>query len=454
MSAFELDRDLDGRLILRGDADYEDIRSAMVWNELKPPRYPDVIVRAASEPDVLTAVRLARSAGLRVTVRGGGHNWVGTSLRDGGMLIDLSQLDACAVDPASAMASVQPAARGRDIAAALAGHGLAFAVGHCGSVALSGFVLSGGLGWNPGAWGPACLGLEEIEAVTAAGEVVRCSEDENADLFWAARGAGPGFFAVVTRFLLRLRPLPKAITTSTYAFALPEVADVTSWVSEVAAVLPPTVELSVVLGTAPATQGTKAVVVTATSFAGSRDEAARSLEAFHACPLAERSLTRVTKEPATFDTLFEFSDAIWPPHHRYAADTLWSREELGALLPSLAGDVARAPSDKSVVLAIIPPAAPAGNPWPDMAFSMLGTSYAVGYAIWQDPAHDQANIRWLRETVGKVGPLATGHYIAETDLPAAPSRARRSFTPGTWERLRTGRARWDPDGVFHSYLSA
>ncbi|MER6945320.1 FAD-binding oxidoreductase [Nonomuraea sp. NPDC000554] len=443
-----LGRDLEGLLVRRGEAGYEDLRAAMVWNGLKPERFPDVIVQVASERDVLTAVRLARSAGMRVAVRAGGHNWAGTSVRDGGMLIDLSRLDACAVDTASATAGAQPAARGRDLAAALAEHGLAFPVGHCGSVALGGFLLSGGLGWNPGVWGPACLSVAEIEAVTAAGEAVRCSEDENADLFWAARGAGPGFFAVVTRFRLCLRRLPAAITTSAYVFPLPRVAEVTSWAVEVAASLPPAVELSIMLGTAPQEPGTKAIVVTATSFADSADEAARSLTAFRACPLAERALARVAEQPATFDALFEGAGALWPERHRVAADTHWSMEDLGALLPLLADDVAKAPSGKSLVLANIPPAAVL----PDMAFSVLGRSYVVGYAIWQDPAHDQANIRWLREAMGKVAPLAVGHYIAEADLPAAASRSRRSFTPDTWERLQAVRARWDPEGVFQPYL--
>ncbi|WP_237105119.1 FAD-binding oxidoreductase [Nonomuraea sp. MG754425] len=448
----ELGRDLQGPLVRRGEAGYEALRAAMVWNGLKPERFPDVIVQAASERDVRTAVRFARSAGLRVAVRSGGHNWVGSSVRDGGLLIDLSRLDACAVDTTSATASAQSAVRGRELAAALAGHGLAFPFGHCGSVAIGGYLLSGGLGWNPGVWGPACLSVAEIEAVTASGEVVRCDEDENADLFWAARGAGPGFFAIVTRFRLRLSRLPAAITTSAYAFPLPDVADVTSWAVEVAAALPPAVELSLTLGTAPQEPGTKAVVVTAVCFADSADETARSLAAFRACPLAGRALTRSDGRPATFGTLFDGSDALWPEHHRVAADTLWSTRDLGALLPPLADDVAAAPSGKSLVLANIAPAPPGGAA--DLAFSMLGRSYVVGYAIWQDPAHDQANTRWLRATMDRAAPQSAGHYIAEADLPAAASRSRRSFTPETWERLRAVRARWDPEGVFQPYLEA
>jgi FAD/FMN-containing dehydrogenase len=88
-----------------------------------------------------------------------------------------------------------------------------------------------------------------------------------------------------------------------------------------------------------------------------------------------------------------------------------------------------------------------------MAFSVLGESYLVVYAVWDDPVQDPANIGWLRQAMHAVEPLGTGHYIAETDLTAASSRARRSFTPDGWRRLRRLRARYDPEGVFFPQLS-
>jgi hypothetical protein len=88
-----------------------------------------------------------------------------------------------------------------------------------------------------------------------------------------------------------------------------------------------------------------------------------------------------------------------------------------------------------------------------MAFSALGGNYLVGYAIWDDPARDEMNDRWLRETMRAVEPLGTGHYVAETDLLASPSRAARSYAPAGWERLRETRAARDPEGLFEPYLS-
>jgi FAD/FMN-containing dehydrogenase len=89
----------------------------------------------------------------------------------------------------------------------------------------------------------------------------------------------------------------------------------------------------------------------------------------------------------------------------------------------------------------------------DMAFSVLGESYVVPYAVWDDPSEDDINVRWLREAMSAVEPLGTGHYIAEADLTASPTRAERSFTPSDWQRLQTLRAQYDPEGVFHSYLT-
>ena len=86
------------------------------------------------------------------------------------------------------------------------------------------------------------------------------------------------------------------------------------------------------------------------------------------------------------------------------------------------------------------------------AFSMVGRTFLLCYAIWEDEADDGPNEEWFRNLMEGLEPLSTGHYIAETDLPADPSRSTRSFGPASWERLSELRARHDPQGLFHSYL--
>ena len=122
---------LEGIATWRGDAAYERLRLSTVWNARTPERFPEVIIRAGSEQDVVRAVSFARSADLKIAVRGSGHSWIGSPLRDGGMLIDLSQLRELSIDPAARTAALQPAVTGRESLAALEGHGLAFPTGHC-----------------------------------------------------------------------------------------------------------------------------------------------------------------------------------------------------------------------------------------------------------------------------------------------------------------------------------
>ncbi|MFB6963453.1 FAD-binding oxidoreductase, partial [Streptomyces sp. NPDC056309] len=324
---------------------------------------------------------------------------------------------------------------------------------------LGGYLLSGGLGWNSGLWGAACASVLEITAVTADGAVLRCTEEEHPGLFWAARGAGPGFFAVATSFRLRLRQRPAALATTSYVFPLTAVGPVADWATETARELPANVELSFLLAAedapgVPDGPWPEVVVVAATAFADSHTEAVGALRPLRSCPLSERPLSRRLDEPTSLAALYDGSMGLWPEKHRYAADTLWSHEDYASLLAKLGEAVARAPSAKSFVLAPVSPVSREDESLRNMAFSVLGESYLVPYAVWTDPAHDDVNVHWLRDAMRAVEPFGTGHYIAEADLTADPSRARRSFTAADWQRLRSLRAEYDPQGLFFSYLSA
>ena len=192
------------------------------------------------------------------------------------------------------------------------------------------------------------------------------------------------------------------------------------------------------------------VVVTGTAFSCAWHEAIRCLEPLRECPYARRALIREVDQPTPFAVLFAGSDALWPDGRRSAADSLWVNEGFGALLPLLASHVAYAPSAESIV--VLTPAP--GGPALDMAFSPLGRMRLGCYAMWADRASDQANLAWLHALVAAAEPYAAGHYVAEADLTAAPARARHSFTPAAWDRLRALREQYDPDGVFSRYPQA
>ena len=136
------------------------------------------------------------------------------------------------------VASVQPGVKGRDLNALLAEHNLFFPSGHCPTVGLGGFLLQGGWGWNSRAIGPACLSIVGVDVVTAEGELIHADENENSDYLWAARGAGAGFFGIVTRFELRCHPRPTATYTRTDVYSLDDIDEVLAWALEFEPTLP------------------------------------------------------------------------------------------------------------------------------------------------------------------------------------------------------------------------
>lgn len=442
----ELGEGFAGTLTWRGDERYEDKRRRTIWNRRTPPRFPDLIVEVASAADVAAAVRLADALDLRVAVRGAGHSFCGSPLRDGGMLIDVSRLRELRVDPGSRTAIAGPGVTGRELATALARHGLGFPVAHAGCVPLSGYLLCGGFGWNMGAWGPACFSVRAVDVVTAAGEIVHAGPDGDSELLWAARGAGPGFFGVVTRFELDAHALPSVIRSSTYLYppaALPAVA---AWASQLAPALPGSVEMLIFLARTPA----PVVGVTATAFVDDDGEAQSLLARLDTCPALDSALHREAAQPTSIPELQDKLETLLPAEHRYAVDTQWCDDELDDVLPTLAGQIADAPSARSIVIAVPVPRDRA--PIPDAAFSMAGRTDLMCYAVWTDERDDEANERWLRDTMRSVDSRAVGHYIAEVDLEADPTRATRCFAPPNWERLESLRAVYDPGGRFHSYL--
>lgn len=449
----ELKRALRGSVVLRGEAQYEERRRALLWNARTAQRFPLAIARAADVGDVRRAVDFAGAHGLKVAVRGGGHSWCGSPLVDGAVVLDLGDLRSLSVDAAQRRAAVQPAVTGAELVAALTPQGLAFPVGHCPSVPLSGYLLAGGFGWNSGAFGPACMSVEAIELVDARGELLTASPLEHADLYWAARGAGAVFFGVVTRYHLALQPLPRAIRSRMLVYPLAELAAVGAWIPSLLAALPPTVELNALIASAPGAGGPRTLTLSATAFAGEAAEAEAWLAPLDGAPAG--ALSAEPARASSYEDLNAGMGGFFPERRRYAADVFWSAAPPAELLARLADELARAPSPASFGLLALPPAPPPGAPPPpDMAFSLFAPAFVGVYGVWSEARDDAPNQTWLRAAQAALAPRATGHYIGEVDLEASPDRARRSFTPEAWQRLEDLRKRYDPTGLFVSRATA
>lgn len=431
-----------GRVVLRGSQTYEDIRQAMVWNAVKSERFPDAIVRVESHTDVVEAVRFARERDLKVGIRGGGHNWHNPALRQGGLLLDLSALNAVTVDSGRGQAIVQPGVSGAAFMADLAPRGFAFPIGHCPSVPMSGFLLNGGSGWNYRVWGPSCASVHAVDVVNARGEHIHATKDQNADLLWAARGAGPGFFGVITRFHLNLFRLPKVMLRSSLRYPTEDMDRVAAWLSRLVPFADP-VELS-------CTCSSRGVQLNAVAFTNIVDDARKALAPLEAEPAPVTAVGKNLYQQSSVEQVFGASNTMFESGPRYGGDSGWSNASPDQLLAAVRDHVSAAPLGAVVQLVFFH-----GQPrplLPDMASSMFGSTYVHAHTISKDASQDAANHTWLDRVIASLEPLKVGHYVGEADLTFAPGRVQQCFSPAAWTRLVSLKRKHDSSDLFFSYL--
>lgn len=431
-------------VLRRGDERYEEARRATVWNARTPERFPDLIVLAESEDDLVRAVRLAGAEGVKIGVRSGGHSWAGNHVRDGGMLLDVSRLDSLAIEAGAMRASAGPGCRGDEVLAALAEQDLFFPAGHCQGVALGGYLLQGGFGWNGRVHGPACMSVEAIDVVTAAGELVRADESSHPDLFWAARGSGPGFFGVVSRFHLRLQPRPRHVANGALLFGIEDLEDVFRWAHEVGPRVPRTVELMVIVH--HDFEGGLEVAVAAPALVDSAAEAAEALAFLAECPLRDRAKAAVPNVAVELDDLFAAVHQSYPDEHRYAVDNMWTHAPVEDLLPGLRRIAETLPEAPSHMLWMNWGSSP---PRPEMAYSVEDETYIALYGVWKDAADDDANVAWATERMAEMEHLSSGIQLADENLGRRPARF---VSEASLARLDEVRAAYDPEGRFHPWM--
>jgi FAD/FMN-containing dehydrogenase len=196
-----LRRDFGGDIIGPDGPDYESARRSVLATGS-----PAWVLRPASVADVQAGVRFAGWAGLPLSVRGGGHSFSGFGTNDGGVVIDLGRLaDVEIVDPDRRLVRIGGGATWGQVATVLGPAGLAISSGDTKSVGVGGLTLTGGIGWKARKYGLALDSVIGAEVVTATGEVVHATGEENPELFWALRGGG-GNFGIVTAFEFEAQP--------------------------------------------------------------------------------------------------------------------------------------------------------------------------------------------------------------------------------------------------------
>jgi FAD/FMN-containing dehydrogenase len=429
----------------RSEADYESWRQGAIWNAVVPSRFPDAIARPASRDEVAKLVRDAAARGRRIGVTSGGHSWRGAGIRDGGLLLALGALQQIEVLPEERIAFAEPGATHKMLADAIVPHGLGFPIGHCPTVGLGGYLLAGGFGWNKRTWGPAVWSVEGHDVVTVDGDEIQISPTEQPDLYWAARGGGGGFPGVVTRYRLRLKPLPK-IVAARVVYPLACLPELLVWAGGHDR-LPPGIEISLIArrpvepdpgdldshGRAPLQ-----VIVAMTGFGETVDAATEIVTAaVRDAPCCADVVTRSVEEEAL--SALE-GPSGWIHGLRYQVDCV-DVDDLETAARACEGALRTAPSDLTRI--VFAGGFSPGDP-PDVAVAEHGRYSVNVYATWADPSDDAANAAWMATTMAELEPITTGYYIGESDLSAGPDRARRSYTPAAWERLNAIRAEHDP----------
>jgi len=435
------------RLILRGADGYDQACFARVFNARRPERRPAAVLVAESEDDIVEGVRLARDRGSKVAIRAGGHSFPAWSLRDDGLVIDLG-----AFDESTGAVSVTPSVTGGELNAYLSGYGRFFTTGDCPSLGLGGFLVQGGVGIGFRGWGYAAEQIASIEVVTAHGELVRADEQSNSDLFWAARGAGPGFCGAITRFHLRTRPVPAGLAATTHIYPLTRYAEVIEWVWKIHPGLSSDVALVAVSVIPPfpvpgADEGFM-FVVAGVALSASRNDALEALAPLAESPFLGDALVVQHAQPTTIAERFQFAGAIHPQGMRYLVDSAWVDGPPRDIIAAAKQLVAERPSGTRGH-AFFDFSLPRSDA-PDMAMSLRTDVMLGSYIIHEDEQHDEAYSAWHLDAMKALEPFTVGQYWGDSDQ---TRREVKTLTDDAWVRLQQIRATRDPNGLFADYLA-
>lgn len=450
MSMEELRAAISGAVLVQGDPDYDEVR--VIWNGMID-RHPAVIVRCKSAADVRAAVLHARAQGLDIAVRSGGHNVAGYAVCEGGLMIDLSLMNAVRVHPALDQATVGGGATWADVDAATTPFDRATPGGLISATGVAGLTLTGGVGWLRGTRGLSCDNLMAADLVTASGALIRASQAENPDLLWALRGGG-GNFGVVTAMDFALHPIASEMMFCAPLYPEEIAADILPHWRDFMATAPDTLsglaEFSTIPhdpGYPPAIWGRR-VLALPTVFDGPADEGERlTMPLRH---LAEPLIDLSAAMP--YRTLQTLYDGMFPKGRDRC---YWKSTYLEGLdepvMAEIVAGLSRRPSDMTFASiwclgGAVARVAPDATAFGDRSMRwMLSLD-----AIWSDARDDTANMTWVRTLWQDMQRHSTGRiYLNFPGLGEGDTLVRDAFGPDIYARLQQVKRHYDPDNVFH-----
>jgi FAD/FMN-containing dehydrogenase len=436
---------LRGALHEPGDDEYAD--ACTLFNSMIE-RRPRLVAGCTAPDDVIASLAFARDHGLEVAVRAGGHSVTGRSLCDDGLVLDLRGVRDVDVDVDRRVARVGGGATWAEVDRATQIHGLATTGGRVSTTGVGGLTLGGGSGWLERKHGLACDNLLAAELVTADGELVRASEDENPELLWGLRGGG-GNFGVVTSVELRLHPVGPDLLAGLVLHPAERGREALALFRDVMRDAPEELGLAFAFITAPAEpdvpeelHGQQAVIV-AGMYAGPVDEGEEALKEIRAFgpPAADFF------EPTAYaDFQCSLDD---PPGYR----NYWTAENVAGLpdeaIDALAARAAQAPTGPSQLFIV---------PWGGAVARANADSSPVGgrdaafvvhpLLLWDDAADDERMMQLGRGYREDLRPYATGAAYLNFLGDEGAERVRAGYGERSYERLLDLKTRWDPTNTF------
>jgi FAD/FMN-containing dehydrogenase len=430
-----------GELLKPTDPGYDEARR--VHNGLIDKR-PAMIARCRGTADVADAVKLARSMGLEIAVRGGGHNVGGRGTIDNGLMIDLAPMKGIHVDAARKTARAQGGVLWKELNRETQLHGLATTGGVVGTTGIAGLTLGGGLGWLMPKYGLALDNLRSAEMVMADGSVVRAAADENPDLYWGIRGGG-GNFGIAASLEYQLHPVGPMITGGLVAHPVQKAHEVIRFFRDTCATLPEEMMMVAGLVTAPDGSGAKLAAMLAA----------------HCGPLPQgEAAVKPIKAfgPPVMDAIGPISycaqNGLLDPAMPRGTLNYWKAHFLTDLsdgaIDAMVDAFSRCSSPMSQIVIEHFHGAASRVPVHDTACAMRITGFnVVIISQWMDAKENDQHIAWCRDTYKALGPyLGTTRYVNYLDVDEAGDPAAVAYGPN-YARLRELKTKFDPDNVFH-----
>jgi FAD/FMN-containing dehydrogenase len=435
-----------GELIRPGDPSYDEQRK--VWNG-SIDRSPALIARCAGVADVISAVRFGRRTGLETAVRGGGHSFPGLSVCDGGVVIDLGLMKGIRVDPEAQTVRAQAGVLIGELDRETQAFGLAVPGGIVTHTGLSGLTLGGGIGWLMRKHGLTIDQLLSVDLVTADGELVRTSRDENPDLFWGVRGGG-GNFGIVTEFEFRLNPVGPTVLAGPVFWAMEDSPELLRFYRDWIADAPDDLMTIVIhrkappLPYVPTELHGKPVVAVACCYAGSVEDGEKVMR-----PLKEfGSPVLDLCEPKPYLTHQAMFDPTFP-HGRWYYFRACDVAELSDEVIDITVDHASRISSPLTAFPIWQMGGAVARVDDDeTAFSGRAAGHTFNISGMTDSVEGFAEERdWVRNFWSALEPYHTSVYTNFL-MDEGEERVREAYGADKYERLKALKQKYDPDNFF------